>query len=217
MSEATPAELQTLLSGEFENRGWEYDMTVGRDLVGEVERRGIVDPSALAARVSSTWLARNDATREQVAAAIEGAIGGRTPRPEEREPTTLIINDNRHQLHMGAGAQIVNSQVNVGGTQINVRADSPKDEVLAGVAALVRAGLQDNWNGDAARELGAVIDSREDLALADIEATVAEVVEEESPEPGRARRMIESISAQGLGGALAIGITKVVAALIGLG
>jgi hypothetical protein len=116
---------------------------------------------------------------------------------------------------MGPGAQIVNSQVNVSGTQINVRADSPKEDVMAGVAALVRAGLNGDWNTDAARELGAVIDAREDVGLADVEGTVAEVVAEESPDPGRAKRMLQSITEQGLGGALAVGIVKALALAFG--
>jgi hypothetical protein len=214
VSEATPAELQALLAGEFENRGWEYDMTVGTDLVGEVERRGEVDPAGLATRVSGTWLTRNGATREQVAAAIERAIGGRTPKPAE--PTVTVLNsDNRsYSLHLEAGAQITGSQVNLGGTQINIRADAPKDDVLAGVEAVVRAGLAGNWDRDAARELGAVIGARGDIALADVETAVSQVVEDEPPEPGRARRMLESISTQGLGGALGTGISAVIGALI---
>jgi hypothetical protein len=214
VSEATPAELQRLLAGEFENRGWEYDMTVGADLVGEIERRGAVEPEALAARISGTWLTRNGATREQVAAAIQRAIGGRTPKPDELAVTVLNSDNRSYSLHVEAGAQITGSQVNLGGTQINIRADAPKEDVLAGVVAIVRAGLAGNWDGDAARELGAVIDARGDIVLADVEAVVSEVVEDEPPEPGRARRMIESISTQGLGGALGTGISAVVGALI---
>jgi ribosome-associated translation inhibitor RaiA len=132
-------------------------MTVGADVVAEAERRGVVEPAVLATRVSSTWLAQNAATREQVTAAIDRAIGGRVVRLHERTPVTLVINDNRHQLNMGAGAQIADSQVNVSGTQINVRAEAPKEDVMAAVAALVRAGLNDDWNPNAARALAEVV------------------------------------------------------------
>jgi hypothetical protein len=215
VSEATPAELQALLAGEFESRGWEYDMTVGADLVGEVERRRAVDPATLAAKVSGTWLARNGATREELTAAIERAIGGRVPRVADGAPVTLILNDNRYQLNMAEGAQIAGSQVNVGGTQINVRADSPKEDVMAGVAELVRAGLRDQWNPQAAGDLAGLVASRGDVTVEDVEAAVQEVVAEESPDPERAKGMLRKIAEQGLGGALAVGIVKALALALG--
>jgi hypothetical protein len=214
VSEATPAELQALLAGEFESRGWEYDMTVGADLVGEAERRGVVEPAALAAKVSTTWLARNRATRDELAVAIERAIGGRVAVAAEGAPVTLILNDNRYQLNMGEGAQIAGGQVNVGGTQINVRSDSPKEDVMAGVAELARAGLREEWNPEAARELAGVVDARDDVTLEDVEAVVKEVIADESPEPGRAKRMLEAITEQGLGGALTVGIIKALTLLL---
>jgi hypothetical protein len=216
VTEATSAQLQARLATEFENRGWEYDMTVGTDLIGEAERRGEVDPAELAAKVSNTWLARNSATRDEVAAAIERAIGGYVPRAAEGAPVTLIFqSDNRYQLNMGAGAQITGSQVNVGGTQINLRVDSPKEDVMAGVAELVRAGLREDWNSDAARELTEILEARDDVTLDDVESVVKDVIAEGSPDPERAKGMIRQIAESGLGGALAVGIVKAVGLALG--
>jgi hypothetical protein len=150
-----------------------------------------VQPLALPAE----RLERNGATRDQVAAAIGRAIGGYTPRAAEGAPVTLIFqSDNRYQLNLAEGAQISDSQVNVGGTQINVRADSPKEDVMSGVAELVRAGLRENWNPDAARELGEVVEAREDVTLEDVESVTEKVIAEESPEPERAKGMLRKIA-----------------------
>jgi hypothetical protein len=214
MTSTTAAELQRLLGSAFESRGWEYDLTVGSRIVEEVKRRHGVDAQALALTIPRTWLARNGAALDEVAEAIGHAIGGRTPEPEE--PATAVLNfDNRsYTLNLGQGAQIASSHVNVGGTQIDVHAEASRDEVLDAVAVLVRAGLTTGWNADVARELGGVIDARTDVGLVDVEAAVKDIVGAVSPEPGRARRMIESISSEGLGGALATGITTVVSALL---
>ncbi len=222
MSDATPAHLQRLLAGEFERRGWEWDIGEGRRIVEQTVAHGGVDAQRLVRGVSGTYLQRLGATRADMADAIERAVGGRVPRLEEGGSTTLVIHDNRYQLNVGAGARITGSNVNVGGTQINIQPNAEKDEILAGVGALVSAGLTGGWNAEAARQLGSVIDAREDVGLGDVEAAVADVVEAavadvveaEPPEPGRARRLLESISAQGLGGALATGITTVIGALL---
>jgi hypothetical protein len=116
---------------------------------------------------------------------------------------------------VGAGAQITGSQVNVGGAQINVRVDSPKDDVMSGVAELVRAGLNEDWNPDAARELGEVVDARDDVTLEDVESAVKKVIAEESPDPERAKGMLRKIAESGLGGALAVGIVKAIGLAFG--
>lgn len=214
MNDANPALLQRLLAGELERRGWEWDIAEGRKIVEEIVAHGGVDAQQLAQGVSATYLQRLGATRTDMAEAIERAVGGRVPQPEERTSTTLVIHDNRYQLNMGAEARIMGTNVNVGGLQINIQPNAEKDEILAGIEALVHAGLTGGWNAEAARQLGSVIDAREDVGLADVEAVVAEVVEAEPPQPGRARRMLESISAQGLGGVLSTGITAVIGALL---
>jgi hypothetical protein len=212
-----PSGLRRLLAGEFGRRGWEWDIAEGGALVEAIVDSGHVDPQQLAQRVSGTYLQRIGAERADLADAIQTAVGGRVPGgEEERLPVTLIFrNDNRYQLNMGAGARIADSQVNVGGTQINVRVDSPRDDVVAGVAELVRAGLRDEWNPDAARELGQVVDARDDVTLEDVESVVKDVVAEESPDPERAKGMLQEIAESGLGGALPVGIVKAVGLAIG--
>ena len=216
MTDLTPSDLRTRLAAAFDARGWEYDLVTGKAVAERTERDGRIDPAALASAVPNSFLQRTGATRDEVEAVIEHVAGGRVLRAEERTPATLVVNDNRHQLNLGQGAQIVNSQVNVSGKQINIRADSSKDDVMAGVAELVRAGLNDGWDPAAARDLAEVVDARDDVASADIEAVVREVAAEEAAEPGRARRMIESITEQGFGGALAVGIVKALTLLVAL-
>lgn len=210
MSDLTPTDLRTLLAAEFDARGWEYDLVTGRAMVERAERDGQIDPAALARAVPSSFLRRTGATRDDIQAAIEYAAGGRALRAEERAPATLLINDNRYQLHMAEGASISGSQVNVGGTQINVRADTDRAEVLAGIGALVRAGLEDDWNVEALVDLADTISDREDISYEDVEHVVVEVAEDatEHLDRGRIRRMMQSIAEQTISGALAIGLTS---------
>lgn len=213
MNAATATELQRLLAGEFERRGWEWDIAESRGIVEAIVGHGAVDAQRLARGVSSTYLQRVGATRGDVADAIERAIGGRVLRPEAREATTLIVNDNRYALSMGPGAQITGgAAVNLGGTQINIQAEASRDEVLKAVGALVRAGLSGDWNPDAAGELGAAIEARNDIALEDVQEVVAEIGD--APEQGRVNRMLSDIATQGLGGALGTGISSALGALL---
>lgn len=207
MSEATRTDLQRALADEFGRRGWEYDMAVGEDIVGGLERSGSVDARALAVHVSSTWIEKNRATRDQVANAIERAIAGHTVARDEAAAVTLNIDNRSYSLTMESGSRISGSQVNLGGTQINVRADGPKEDVLAGVAALIKAGLQGDWNPDAARELATAIEARDDIGFHDVEAVATEVADAaDSPDRGRIRTMLASIAQDGIGGALGTGI-----------
>ena len=128
---------------------------------------------------------------------IECAVGGRIPRHEEPVPTVVTINDNSFTLNMASGTQITGANVNIGsGTQINVRADSDRTEVLTTAAALVRAGLTGDWNAAAARELAALIENRDDIAFTDVEKVTAEVVGEEAPTQARARELLEQVTSR---------------------
>jgi len=210
VSAASPGDIRTMLAAEFEARGWEYDLVTGKAIVERAEEDGRIDPLVLARVVPNGFLQRNGVTRDEVAAAIERAVGNRTPEPSEASPTTVLNVDGRHySLHVESGGQITGSQVNVGGAQINIQSGVGKEEILAGVDALLRAGLGGDWNPEAARELGAAIDARDDIRFEDVEAVAVEIAEtaSEPPDEGRVRGMLRSITEQGLGGALGTGIS----------
>lgn len=207
MTDASPSELQHLLAVEFEQRGWEYDLDTARSTVDEAVRRGAVDAEALAARVSMVFLRRNRTDRDALARAIESAIGGRIPAPEQSAAVTLFAQDNRqYHLSMGPGAQITGSDVNVGGTRINIHPGADADELLDGVRALVRAGLTGDWDADAASALSRALQGRADIESTDVERVTGEVVKEEAVTQGRARDFMSKVAASGLGGVLSQGI-----------
>lgn len=209
MTEATPAALQRFLAAEFERRGWEWDLGEGRGIVEGAVASGRVDPARLAAEVSSTYLQRAGATRAEMAAAIKRALGGFMPRAEPVAPFTLVLNDNRYQLNMARGAQITDSTVNVGGSQVVIGPGANRAEVLAGVSALVRAGFFGDWNGEAAARLAEAIDARDDITFEDVETVVIEAAaaEAEPPEGGHIRGLLGRVAEEGLGGALGTGIS----------
>jgi hypothetical protein len=209
MTDTTPAELQRLIAAEFDRQRWEYDLSVGETIVAEIERAGDVPPDKLTQRLPPEFFQRNRTSRDLVAAAIGRAVGGRTPKRPEPTHSTLVFENSRHyEVTLGKGAQITNSQLNVGeGTQINVSVQANKDEVLAAVEALLRAGLAGDWNNDAARELATVIDSRDDIGYENVQEITAEVVQAEQPKQGRVKELLLKIATGGIGGALGTGIS----------
>ncbi len=208
MTDTTLAEMQTLLTEEFERQGWVFDLAVARQLGDGIERSGAVDAEALARRVSSEFLHHNGAKREDVAAAIHRAIGGRTVA--QPVPVATVTIDNRsYTLEIGAGAQITDSNVLVGeGTQVHVDTSAPKTAVLEAVAALLQAGLMGNWNAGAAVALASTIDGREDVDVDDVRTVTADVVAAERPTQGRAKALLREIAAGGVAGALGTGISS---------
>lgn len=74
MTSEHPALIQRLLAAEFEQRGWEYDLVVGRALAEEISRKGELDSTRLARLVPSTFLARARASRDDVRDAIAATL-----------------------------------------------------------------------------------------------------------------------------------------------
>ncbi len=211
---ATPAVLQRKLGAEFARRRWQYDAEVVGDLIEHIERTGAIDPPALARRVPRLFREHNDATVEDLTDAIAAAIGDRTP-VADTSGATLVINDHSHNLTLSGNASITGGNVNVGGMQIVVGFDAPKEEILAGVAALVRAAASGDWNADAARELAELVDARDDIDYGDVHDITVEVLEEDPPKQGRAKEMLADIATSGIAGALTTGITVGIGEILG--
>ncbi len=214
MTDATPSQFQTLLAAEFDHQGWQYDLGLGPALLAEVEKSGSVDAQALATSVPATFLQVNRTTRENLAAAINRAVGGRTVVPA-KEVATLVFEDHSHNVTISGHAQVHGSNFNLGdGTQFNVSVGGQREDVLAALAALLSAGFGGEWNEEAAAGLALVIQARDDIDLDDVRETTAEVVKLEEPPASRAREMMEKIATAGLGGAFGTGITAVLGQLI---
>lgn len=208
MSDTTPAEMQRLIADAFDRQGWEYDLTLGRTLLAEIVRTGGVDPEALVRRVPAEFIERNRTSRSTVAVVIERAVGGRSIKRDKAAHATVVINDNRYQVNLSGRAQIKNSNLNVGdGTQINVNVEASKGDLLAAVEAVVRAGLADDWNEDAARDLASIVDGRDDIDLNDVREITAEVVKAEQPKQGKVKALLGKIAVSGVGGALGTGLS----------
>ena len=73
-------------------------------------------------RLPAEFFQRNRTSRDLVSAAIGRAVGGRTPTRTEPAHGTVVFDNSRHyEVALGKGAQMTNSQLNVGeGAQINV-------------------------------------------------------------------------------------------------
>ena len=216
MSHISPGEARRLLASGFEGAGWEYDLVTGKSILEAAEDADRMDGTELARVVPASFLERNGISREDVAAVIDRAVGGRKLQADPGTPTVLNFDNRSYSLRVESGGQISGSQVNVGGTQINVQAGADRGEVLTAVAALFRAGLANDWNPAAAAELAAVIDARDDIGFEDVEKVAIETAEStgEPPDEGRVRAMLRSITEQGIGGALGTGISAAVGWLL---
>ncbi|HVV58304.1 MAG TPA: hypothetical protein VHC45_08065 [Gaiellaceae bacterium] len=192
----------------FDAQGWQYDMSVGPMLVEVAKSGAQTDGSKLAQALPRTFFDRNRVTRDAVASVLARAVGGRTVEEEVAMPATIVIGGNNYQLNMGAGASIVNSNVNLGeGSQISVTSGGDKQEVLLAVEAIVRAGLAGDWSDDAAKDLASLIAGRADLRYEDVQAVALEVARREQPTKERLKGFLARIAASGISGALATGLT----------
>jgi hypothetical protein len=209
------AELKRLLAAEFDRQGWEYDLTIGARLVDQIKSDGGVDGKRLAQSLPAEFFDRNRTNRDLVGLAIERAIGGFSIEDQLAAAVTINISDNRYQVNLGPDAQITGSNLNVGdGLQINVDVNSNKDEVLTAVEAILRAGLAGGWNDDAARDLAALIDERDDVDFEDVRRVTIEVVRAEGPKRHRVKTLLGQIATGGLGGALGTGMSTGLGELI---
>jgi hypothetical protein len=201
MSESTPAALNTALAEEFDRQGWEYDLTLGTQLVSLVEERGRVDSGALSREVPAAFLHRNRTTRENVAAAIERAIGGRTPIPVPPpvSPVSIISHGDTYQLNIDH-SQISGSSFNLGsGTLINIDAGAEKDDLLTALGALVSAALSGDWNSGAAQAIGQAIEQQGELTVAEARAAVLEAGQGQDLDRSRISELIEKVAVSGVG------------------
>jgi hypothetical protein len=208
MTTTTSAEFQRLVATAFDAQGWQYDMSVGPMLVKAAKRGGQADGSKLAHVLPKTFFDRNRVTRDAVASVLTRAVGGRTIEEEAAVPATIVIGGNNYQLNMGAGASVVNSNINLGeGSQINVTSEGDKQDVLLAVEAIVRAGLAGDWSDDAGKDLASLVAGRTDLTYEDVQAVALEVAKKEQPTKERLKGFLARIAASGISGALATGLT----------
>jgi hypothetical protein len=212
---ASSAELRRLLAAEFDRQGWDYDLTTGARLIDQIKSEGRVDGKRLAEVLPAEFFQRNSTNKDLVASAIERAVGGSSVEEKPPVPTTINIADNRHQVNLGPGAQIIGSNLNVGdGAQLNLDVKSSKDDVLAAVDAILRAGLAGDWNGDAADALASLIGERGDIDFEDVRRVTTEVVVAEQPRQHRVKALLGQIAAGGLAGALGTGMSAGLGELI---
>ncbi len=208
MTSIAPTELQRLIASAFDAQGWEYDLSIGPKFVDAIRKRGTAEPAQLVQLLPGVFFERNRVDRALVEDAIANAIGGRSVQEAGNMPATVVIGSNNYQLNVGAGASIVNSNVNLGaGAQVNVGSDASKEDVLLAVEAIVRAGLAGDWSDDAGRDLGRALSARSDLSYEDVQHVAANVAKAEQPTKQRAKDFLTRVAASGLSGALATGIT----------
>jgi hypothetical protein len=208
VSELPKAEIEATLAEEFGAQGWDYGLGVSRALAAGLTEGSAVSPAALAARVPAGELERIGIARADLEAAIERSIGAHVVAvAPATQPLSITINNQRYDLEVSGNASIDGSNLNLGGTQVNVDVDVDRNEVLAGVEALLRAGLAGRWDRGAAEALAQLIATRGDLSAEQISELTQEVGRAERPEPGRIRALLEKVAVGAATSTLGQGLT----------
>jgi hypothetical protein len=94
-----------------------------------------------------------------------------------------------------------------------VQASASKDDLLAAVSTLVRGGLSDDWNDNAAQQLAQVIDGRDDITIEDVRDAARAAAEAEQAEPSKVKALLTRISVGAVSGSLGTGIVAALGAL----
>jgi hypothetical protein len=76
MTSAQVAQVQRLLAAEFDRRGWEYDLVIGRSLAEEIIEKRELDASRLSRLVPIRSFARGQASRADIQDAIARVLSG---------------------------------------------------------------------------------------------------------------------------------------------
>ena len=198
--------MRTRLAAEFDRSGFDYDAPTVSDIVNAIEQAGAVEPEKLARHFTGTYLTRNGTDRQEMADLIGRALGGSVPKAETGSANISIRGgDTTYNVQLRDSASV--GSLNIGpGKQVVVDAGSARDNVLAGIAALVQAGLRETWDGNAAQALAETITQRGDITTADVQRIAAETIRREQPTQSRARAFLEKVAVSGLGGALGTGL-----------
>jgi hypothetical protein len=205
MTDVTAADLLGRIAAEFDRRGWPYDPGLGERLLAGLEPGTNLEPAIFAQRLPADYLDRNGIGRDELAAALAD-LGGLT-LVAARSTQTLVVNDNRYQVNLSDQAQIKSSNLNLGGSQINVSVETPKEEVLAALRLLLSAAFAGDWHEGAFGELAQHVDGREDITAEDVRALTAEVGAEQQADPGRIRQLLDKVATGTLTGTLTTGLS----------
>jgi DNA-binding NarL/FixJ family response regulator len=199
------------LGDEFQSRGWSDDSDLALKITHDAQTLRRLDANAAATLASRGFLLRNRTSRAKLRGALASVFAGRTLLdPDLDHPHTMPAPQHTN-ITIGDGNTGVN--INVGGQQVNVTAQSSKDDVLAGVAALVRAALQGEVPATQFAQLDQLISARNDLEQKDIETVTAEIVEQAAPPPSKLTQLRNSVITSAGSGLLVQGIIAVLNSL----
>lgn len=215
MTDTDPREVLRLVAAEFDRRGWEYDLTIGKTILADIERLGHVDAHSIAGQLPRSFFHRHATTHEVVETVIDRTIGQVRLQRNASPGQVSIVTDNR-TYHFNIAGNVSDANINVGeGQQVNITTSADKPEILRAVEVLVLGALAGDWNAEAARELAATVDARDDVTVADVHKLTVALISNQHPKRQAVLGLARDIVAAGVGGALGTGIAAAVAQVVG--
>jgi len=205
MTEVTPADLRSRIATAFDRRGWSYEPNLAEKMLVGLGPGSEVSGEELAQRLPADYLDRNGINRNQLTAALAELSGLTLVAAPSTQ--TLIVNDNRYQVNVTGQGKIEGSNINVGGSQINVSASTPKSDVLAALRVLLAAAFGGDWNEAALSELASLIDARDDIAVEDVHALTVEVGSEQKASSEVIRGLLGKVATGTVVGILSAGLS----------
>jgi hypothetical protein len=192
------------IGDEFQSRGWSDNSDLALKITQDAQTLRRLDAKAAAALANRGFLLRNRTSRAKLRGALASVFAGRNLLdPDLDHPHTMPAPQHTN-ITIGDGNTGVN--INVGGQQVNVTVQSAKDDVLAGVAALLRDALQGELPATQFTQLDQLISAREDFDQKDIETITAEVIEQGDPPPSKLAQLRNSVMTSAASGLLVQGI-----------
>lgn len=205
MTDVTAVSLRSRIAAEFDRRGWPYEPGLAERLLADLQSGTSLESAVLAQRFPADYLDRNNIDRGQLTAALADLDGLTFVAAPSTQ--TLVVNDNRYQVNLSDQAQINSSNLNLGGSQINVTVETQKQDVLAALRLLLASAFAGDWNDAAFIDLAQLIDKRGDITVEEIRSLTAEAGVEQQADAGRIRQLLDKVAAGTLTGVLTTGLS----------
>lgn len=203
------------IAEEFQRLGWRDHGGLALKIVQQAQERGALDTDDAASLAGRGFLVLNRTSRARVREVLDGVFAGRSllDPSSEHSPTMSETHNTHTNINIGDANTLSDVHINVGGQQLNLTAQATKPEVLAGLTGLLRQAIETGLDGPKLARLDQLVSAREDVDQSEIEAVVAEVIEETDPASSTLVKLRDGVMTSTASGLVVHGIIAAIGAL----